>query len=178
MKNIFIHEILKHFSGPLILISCLQSADCHLKVDWLSAEALADALGLRLFTFTEFCALPVACDPYNMQVVTNIFHFSCREYIKIFDGNGKEVFTLSGWLSSFKKTIHEISFGQSKNITIQASLVSSWSYVKIDYGTLNQGLDSGKVYNKCINHLYRASNFFWSWNDTQDITVTSFSLEE
>lgn len=81
-----------------------------------------------------------------MQVVTNIFHFSRREYVKIFDGNGKEVFALSGWLSSFKKTIHEISFGESKNITIQASLVYSWSYVKIDYGTLNQGLDLGKDY--------------------------------
>ena len=88
--------------------------------------------------------MPVVYNPYNMQVVTNIFHFSRREYVKIFDGNGKEVFALSGWLSSFKKTIHEISFGESKNITIQVSLVRPSSYVRIDYGMLKQPLTLGR----------------------------------
>ncbi len=74
-------------------------------------------------------------------------NFSCfpdSEFIKFFDGNGTEVFSLHGWVSSFDKNVREIHFGESKNITIQVSLVYSSSYVKIDYGTLNQGLDSGK----------------------------------
>jgi len=72
----------------------------------------------------------------------------------MFDGNGTEVFALSGWLWTSKKTIHEIAFGESNNITMQVSLVSSWSYFKIDHGTLNQGLDSGKVETKISNLSY------------------------
>ena len=72
------------------------------------------------------------------------FMFCRREYIKIFDGNGTEVFYLQGWASSFHKRFTNISFGEYKNITIQVFLSQMWSNVKIDFGTLNQGLDSGK----------------------------------
>ena len=81
----------------------------------------------------------------------NSFIFSRSEFVKIFDGNGTEVFSLHGWVSSNDMSLREISFGESKNITIQVSLVYSWSYVKIDYGTLNQDLNSGKEEEKQIN---------------------------
>ena len=45
---------------------------------------------------------------------------------------------------TFNKSLQYISFGESENITIQVSLVSSWSYVKMDYGITKQRLDSGK----------------------------------
>ena len=86
--------------------------------------------------FTEFARYAIA-DKTS-------FKLSHREFVKIFDGNGTEVFSLHGSVSSFDKNVREISFGDSKNITIQVSLIYSWSYVKIDYSTLNQGLDSGK----------------------------------
>lgn len=93
------------------------------------------------------------------------FFLSHSEYLKIFNGNGTEVFALSGWLWTSKKTIHEISFGESSNITIQVSLVRSWSYFKIDYGTLNQGLHSGKVESKISKSSYL-------WNYYTVVTIT------
>ena len=72
----------------------------------------------------------------------------------MFDGNGSEVFTLYGGHSTPKNFQH-ISFGESENITIQVSLVDSWSSVKIDYGTMKQRLDLGKEkeekYLSCTN---------------------------
>ncbi|KAL9986065.1 hypothetical protein ACROYT_G000134 [Oculina patagonica] len=63
------------------------------------------------------------------------------EYVKIYDGNGTEVFALYGNDSaSLNKTIQQIPFGESKNITIQVSLVNRRSYVKIDYGMLKHRL--------------------------------------
>ncbi|PFX28263.1 Transmembrane protease serine 5 [Stylophora pistillata] len=66
------------------------------------------------------------------------------EYVKVFDGNGTEVLSIDRWDLSLKKRFQEISFGSSGNITIQASLAYSWSYFKIDYGIVNQGLDSAR----------------------------------
>ncbi|KAJ7356094.1 hypothetical protein OS493_027021 [Desmophyllum pertusum] len=74
--------------------------------------------------------------------IHQIFFTDISEYIKIFDGNGTEVFALHGRVSSFHKRFTNISFGEYKNITIQVSLSHIWSNVKIDFGTLNQGLDS------------------------------------
>ena len=75
---------------------------------------------------------------------TNISVFCCSEYIKIFDGNGTEVFALHGLVSSFpERFFPNISFGEYKNVTIQVSLASRWSNVNIDFGTSNQVLDSG-----------------------------------
>ena len=72
----------------------------------------------------------------------------------MFDGNGSEVFVLYGGHSTSKNFQH-ISFGESKNITIQVSLVDSLSSVKIDYGTMKQRLDLGKEneekYLSCTN---------------------------
>ncbi|KAL9953497.1 hypothetical protein ACROYT_G040920 [Oculina patagonica] len=77
--------------------------------------------------------------------INQIYLNRYNEFVKIFDGNGTEVFSLHGWVSSSDMNVREISFGESKNITIQVSLVYSWTYVKIDYGTLNRGLDSASL---------------------------------
>ena len=69
---------------------------------------------------------------------------SLSEYVKVLDGNGTEVLSIDRWDLSLKKRFQEISFGSTGNITIQASLAYSWSYFKIDYGIVNQGLDSGE----------------------------------
>ena len=121
----------------------------------VSTDALADAL-------VESDSLPLPKSAHCLLYVAfricklwqTYFILFRSEYLKIFDGNGTEVFALSGWLPSSKKTIHEISFGESKNITIQVSLVRSWSYIKIDYGTSNQGLDSGKEESKISKSSY------------------------
>ena len=61
----------------------------------------------------------------------------------MFDGNGTEVVALYRG-NSMSKNFQHIFFGESENITIQVSLIDSWSSVKIDYGTMKQSLDLGK----------------------------------
>jgi len=68
----------------------------------------------------------------------------------MFDGNGAEVFFLSGWNSSSSNkssSLQQISFEGSKNITIQVSLTNHWSYVKISYGALKKPLNLGRENN-------------------------------
>ena len=67
--------------------------------------------------------------------------------MKIFDGNGTEVFAQYGWnsTSSYKSSsLQQIFFEDSRNITIQVSLTSQWSYVKISYGALKKPLNLGR----------------------------------
>ena len=67
------------------------------------------------------------------------------DYVKMFDGNGTEVFASHGWNStSSGKILQQVSFGESKNITIHVSLIDPSSYVKIDYGMLKEPLASGR----------------------------------
>ena len=67
------------------------------------------------------------------------------DYVKIFDGNGTEIFATHGWDStSSKKSLQQVSFGESKNISIQASLIDPSSYVKIAYGMLKEPLALGR----------------------------------
>jgi len=61
----------------------------------------------------------------------------------MFDGNGTEVFVQYGG-SFVSKNFQQVSFGESKNITIQVSIIDTWSSVNINYGTMNQPLYSGK----------------------------------
>ena len=67
--------------------------------------------------------------------------------MKLFDGNGTEVFAQYGWNSASSNkssSLQQISFEDSRNITIQVSLTSQWSYVKISYGTLKKPLNLGR----------------------------------
>lgn len=75
------------------------------------------------------------------------------EFVKFFYGNGTVVFTVNGWDSMhFSSSLQQISFGESKNIELQVRLMSKRSYIKIVYGTLRQGLDSGRENNRQIRH--------------------------
>lgn len=68
------------------------------------------------------------------------------DYVKLYDGNGTEVFARHGWDStSSNTTLQQVSFGESKNITLQVSLVDPSSHVKIDYGMLKQPLTLGRL---------------------------------
>jgi len=70
--------------------------------------------------------------------------------VKMFDGNGTEVFSRNGWNSTSSNksaSLQQISFEDSKNITIQVSLTNPWSYVKISYGTLKKPLNLGRENN-------------------------------
>ena len=65
----------------------------------------------------------------------------------MFDGNGTEVSTLHGPdfdSACFNNSFQYIPFEESKNITIQVSLILNETYVKISYGILKQRLDLGK----------------------------------
>ena len=75
-------------------------------------------------------------------------------YLKIFDGNGTEVFALYGG-NPMSKNFQYVSFGGSKNITIQVSLIDSWSFITINYGIMKQRLDLGKEKKK--NHFSQLS---------------------
>ena len=76
------------------------------------------------------------------------------QYVKYFDGNGTVVFAVRGWNNSmpFSSSLQQIWFGESKNIEIQARLISKRSYIKIVYGILKQGLNSGRENNRQIRH--------------------------
>ena len=63
----------------------------------------------------------------------------------MFDGNGGEVFARHGWNSNTSSSLQQIFFEDSKNITIQVSLISRWSSVKISYGILKKPLNLGKI---------------------------------
>ena len=80
-------------------------------------------------------------------VLTNCPIYFRSEYVKIFDGNGTEVFAQHGWNSTSankSSSLQQIFFKDSRNITIQVSLTSQWSYVKISYGVLKKPLNSGR----------------------------------
>jgi len=57
----------------------------------------------------------------------------------MFDGNGTEISSTPS-----NKILQQVPFEESKNITIQISLVDPSSYVKIDYGMLKEPLASGR----------------------------------
>ena len=67
------------------------------------------------------------------------------DYVKVFDGNDTEIFDSHGWDNmSSNKSLQHVSFGESRNITIQVSLVDPSSYVRIDYGILKEPLVLGR----------------------------------
>ena len=76
----------------------------------------------------------------------------------MFNGNGTEIFALYGG-SFASRNFQQVSFGESKNITIQVSISDSWSSVKIDFGTMKQPLDSGKKKKKSNFLLNRGAGF-------------------
>ncbi|XP_078364332.1 uncharacterized protein LOC144648698 isoform X1 [Oculina patagonica] len=89
------------------------------------------------------------------------------EYVKFVDGNGTEVFALHGWDSApFNKSVQQIPFEESTNITIQVSLINSLSYVKIDYGILKHRLSLASIlvdWNVAVvNKTAKSVRIIWS----------------
>ena len=79
---------------------------------------------------------------YFIPALINFPIYFCSEYVKIFDGNGTEVWNSTS--SNRSSSLQQTFFEDSKNITIQVSLTSQWSYVKISYGALKKPLNSGR----------------------------------
>ena len=78
----------------------------------------------------------------QLSLKANIF-FSLfySEYVKIIDGSGTTVFTRYSMTS--QKPFAEVSFGNSENITVQIYQDRSNSNVRLQFGILQQGLQSG-----------------------------------
>ena len=67
------------------------------------------------------------------------------DYINVFDGTGAQIFTRTGCQKNHtSNTFLEITFQESQNVTIQASLNNNQSYARVSYGILKNGLDSGE----------------------------------
>ena len=70
--------------------------------------------------------------------------FFCREYVKIFDGNGTIQFYKTGcWASSQTASLFEVPFGKSSNITVNILLTKLNSLVNVQFVVLKTGLHSG-----------------------------------
>lgn len=65
------------------------------------------------------------------------------EYVKIIDGSGMTVFTRYGYSTTPEQPFAEVSFGKSENITVQTYLDRRNSNARLQFGILQQGLQSG-----------------------------------
>ena len=65
------------------------------------------------------------------------------EYIKVMDGSGATVLIRYGYSSTPQKPFREVNFGNSENITVQVYLYGSYSNVRLQFGIVQQGLQSG-----------------------------------
>ena len=65
-------------------------------------------------------------------------------YIKVFDGNGTQVYTRQGCRSNHtSNTFLEMAIQESQNITIEVLLGNHLSYASVSYGIFKHGLESG-----------------------------------
>ena len=65
------------------------------------------------------------------------------DYLKIFDGNGTLQYYHSGCWSSIRRSLVEVPFLSSKDITVSIYLNWLGSFVKVRYAILRDALDSG-----------------------------------
>ena len=82
---------------------------------------------------------------HNLLIISIIVNFVFvfvwflySEYIKVIDGNGITVLSRYGYSSVTQKTFREVSFGNSRNITVQIYLWRSYSTFKLQFGILKQ----------------------------------------
>ena len=86
----------------------------------------------------------------NSQVTTIndkicfLFSLFYSEYVKIMDGSGATVLIRYGYSSTPQKPFREVNFGNSENITVQVYLYGSYSNVRLQFGIVQQGLQSGQ----------------------------------
>ena len=85
------------------------------------------------------------CDLFSFQKPSSLSTFGPHsDYINVSDGTGAQIFTRTGCQKNHtSNTFLEITFQESQNVTIQASLNNNQSYARVSYGILKNGLDSG-----------------------------------
>ncbi|KAL9953476.1 hypothetical protein ACROYT_G040898 [Oculina patagonica] len=69
----------------------------------------------------------------------------CREYVKIFDGNGTLQFYQAGCGSPSHGSLVEVPFGNSNNITVKVVLSKFKSHVRIQFVVFKNGLNAAAV---------------------------------
>ncbi|XP_073248869.1 uncharacterized protein [Porites lutea] len=67
------------------------------------------------------------------------------EYIKVMDGSGATVLIRYGYSSTPQKPFREVNFGNADNITVQVYLYGSYSNVRLQFGIVQQGLQSAQL---------------------------------
>ena len=88
--------------------------------------------------FVADCRLPLSMTKYVF--FPSLF---CSEYVKIMDGSGATVLIRYGYSSTPQKPFREVNFGNSDNISVQVYLYGSYSNVRLQFGIVQQGLQSG-----------------------------------
>ncbi|XP_068681521.1 MAM and LDL-receptor class A domain-containing protein 2-like isoform X3 [Montipora foliosa] len=114
-------------------------------------KALNDSFGHLNITYNDrfdpICTWTIGKFGFAEQVaivsIEGIHLVYCSEYVKVFDGSGAQVFTWEGCRKNHTlETFLEVPFQESHNVTIQVLLENRQSYLKVDYGTLKDGLFS------------------------------------
>ena len=89
-------------------------------------------------TWPRIARLPLSMTKYVF--FSSLFY---SEYIKVMDGSGATVLIRYGYSSTPQKPFREVNFGNSENITVQVYLYGSYSNVRLQFGIVQQGLQSG-----------------------------------
>ena len=127
---------------------------CELELQVLRQEILACSLafnpGLNVTVFRgtgsrkkEKTWPRIARLPLSMTKYVFFFSLFYSEYIKVMDGSGATVLIRYGYSSTPQKPFREVNFGNSDNITVQVYLYGSYSNVRLQFGIVPQGLQSG-----------------------------------
>ena len=127
---------------------------CELELQVLRQEILACSLafnpGLNVTVFRgtgsrkkEKTRPRIARLPLSMTKYVFFFSLFYSEYIKVMDGSGATVLIRYGYSSTPQKPFREVNFGNSDNITVQVYLYGSYSNVRLQFGIVQQGLQSG-----------------------------------
>ena len=127
---------------------------CELELQVLRQEILACSLafnpGLNVTVFRgtgsrkkEKTWPRIARLPLSMTKYVFFFSLFYSEYIKVMDGSGATVLIRYGYSSTPQKPFREVNFGNSENITVQVYLYGSYSNVRLQFGIVQQGLQSG-----------------------------------
>ena len=94
--------------------------------------------GEKKKTRPRIARLPLSMTKYVF--FSSLFY---SEYIKVMDGSGATVLIRYGYSSTPQKPFREVNFGNSDNITVQVYLYGSYSNVRLQFGIVQQGLQSG-----------------------------------
>ena len=109
-----------------------------LNVTVFRGTALGEKKKKKKRTWPRIARLPLSLTKYVF--FSSLFY---SEYIKVMDGSGATVLIRYGYSSTPQKPFREVNFGNSENITVQVYLYGSYSNVRLQFGIVQQGLQSG-----------------------------------